>query len=98
MTDENQTAASIPEVIQGTPPQPTPTMAELLRAARAVQTPTTPPPNIYIAPHIAGNIVEMLKRVQVTGFEAFALVEIVQLLTPIAAPAPQGPGVPFAPR
>lgn len=51
--------------------------------------------NLFMPPHVAANIVEMLKRVTVTGMEAYALVEAVTILNAVALPPPQGPGVQF---
>lgn len=59
--------------------------------------PVGPQPNIYLAPHVAANIIEFMKRVPTTGFEAYALVEVVTLLNGIAGPPPGGPGVQFVP-
>jgi hypothetical protein len=52
-----------------------------------------------IPPHIAGNIIELLKRVQVTGMEAIAWMEAYNYVQPFApappAPPQTTPGVPF---
>lgn len=45
-----------------------------------------------IPPHIAGNLLEFLRRVQSTGMEAIAWVEA---YTFVQQHAPQQPGVPF---
>lgn len=52
-------------------------------------------PTPVLHPRVASNIVEFLKRVQVTGIEAFALAEAIATLQSFAGPAPTGPGVPF---
>lgn len=53
-------------------------------------------PNIQapIPPHIAGNLLEFLRRVQSTGMEAIAWVEAYQYVQQHAPQQPQ-PGVPF---
>jgi len=49
-----------------------------------------------VPPNVAHNIIELLKRVTVTGFEAYALVEAVTILNQfLPQPAQPGPGVPF---
>lgn len=51
-------------------------------------------PNVVnIPPHIAGNILEFLRRVQCTGMESIAWVEAYQF---VQQAVPQQPGVPFA--
>lgn len=45
-----------------------------------------------IPPHIAGNLLEFLRRVQSTGMEAIAWVEAYQYVQQFM---PQQPGVPF---
>jgi len=47
-----------------------------------------------IPPHIAGNLLEYLRRVQSTGMEAVAWVECYQFVQQFAPQQPQ-PGVPF---
>lgn len=53
-------------------------------------------PNVQapIPPHIAGNLLEFLRRVQSTGMEAVAWVEAYQYVQQ-HAPKAQQPGVPF---
>jgi len=53
-------------------------------------------PNVQapIPPHIAGNLLEFLRRVQSTGMEAVAWVEAYQYVQQ-HAPQQQQPGVPF---
>jgi hypothetical protein len=53
-----------------------------------------PAPAPAVPPHVAANICEMLKRVQVTGMESLAWIEAYQLMQKFAAPPPQGPGAP----
>jgi len=54
--------------------------------------------NIHVAipPHIAGNLLEFLRRVQSTGMEAVAWVEAYQFVQKHVPPQPQTqPGAPF---
>jgi hypothetical protein len=57
----------------------------IVQGAEVHMTPTIPP-------HIAGNLLEFLRRVQSTGVEAVAWVEAYQF---VQKHAPQQPGVPF---
>ena len=66
-------------IVAPTPPPPAPTL---------VAHPTEP----AIPAHIAGNILEFLRRVQTTGMEALAWVEAYQH---VQRHVPQQPGVPF---
>jgi len=54
-----------------------------------------PPLPQPIPPHVAANIMEFMKRVQVTGIESYAFVEAFGHLQRFAAPPPGGAGVPF---
>lgn len=64
---------------------------------KVVVTPDPPKMNVFIPPNVAHNIIELLKRVQTTGFEAYALVEAVTILNPLAQQHAQGPGQQFVP-
>jgi hypothetical protein len=58
----------------------------------------TPAPAPALPPRVAANLCRLMERVQVTGPEAIAWVEAVQILQQIAGPllnAAPTPGVPF---
>jgi hypothetical protein len=50
-----------------------------------------------IPPHIAGNLLELLRRVRCTGMESVAWVEAYQFVQQHAPQQPAQPGVPFVP-
>lgn len=50
--------------------------------------------NTAIPPHIAGNLLEFLRRVKSEGMEAIAWVEAYQFVQQ-HAPQPSPPGIPF---
>jgi hypothetical protein len=52
-------------------------------------------PNVAIPAHIAGNILEFLRRVQSTGMEAIAWVEAYQFVQQHVPQQGPQPGVPF---
>lgn len=72
-------------------------VAEALTGTTKSSTPDgpQPPPAPTIPPHVAANILEMLKRVELKGLEAYAFVEACTFLQRFAGPPPSGPGVPF---
>jgi hypothetical protein len=55
-----------------------------------------PLPVVHIPPHIAGNLLEFLRRVKSDGMEAVAWVEAYQFVQRHAPPSSPQPGVPFA--
>lgn len=66
-------------------------IAQVAPGAEVRINPTLP----SIPPHIAGNILEFLRRVQSTGMEAIAWVEAYQYVQQFVQQQQQQPGVPF---
>jgi len=54
------------------------------------------PPISIIAPHVANNALEFLRRVEMKGLEAFAFCEVYSTLQKFSATAGTTQGVPFA--
>lgn len=70
-------------------------IAEALKGHPNAEVRVNPTVQAPIPPHIAANILELLRRVQTTGMEAVAWVEAYQYVQQFAPQ--QHPGVPFSP-